>query len=235
MPGESPATLLGYGALVSLAVILVHLVWVFPGAYLPRFLFPTVRKRDPYPSWHTVAVIGWMGMRGVVSLAAALALPDTLASGGHFTARPLIIFLTFCVILATLVVQGLTLPTLIRWLGVGSDDSARREEQLARLETARAAIARITELEGAEWVTADSIAYLRSLHEHRGHRYASDGDQEEAERDRLVDSATRRLRREVLEAERSALIRLRDSGAINDEVRRRIERELDLQDAWLEA
>jgi CPA1 family monovalent cation:H+ antiporter len=76
---------------------------------------------------------------------------------------------------------------------------------------------------------------LRSLHEHRGHRYDSDGDQEEAERDRLVDSATRRLKREVLEAERSALLRLRDSGAINDEVRRRIERELDLQDAWLEA
>jgi len=235
MPGESPATLLGYGALVSLAVILVRLVWVFPGAYLPRFLFPTVRKRDPYPSWHTVAVLGWMGMRGVVSLAAALALPDTLASGGHFTARPLIIFLTFCVILATLVVQGLTLPSLIRWLGVGGDDSAGREEQLARLETARAAIARITELEGAEWVTAESISYLRSLHEHRGHRYDSDGDQEEAERDRLVDSATRRLKREVLEAERSALLRLRDSGAINDEVRRRIERELDLQDAWLEA
>ena len=127
------------------------------------------------------------------------------------------------------------LPTLIRWLGVGGDDSTGREEQRARLETARAAIARITELEGAEWVTTESIAYMRSLHEHRGHRYDSDGDQEEAERDRLVDSATRRLKREVLEVERSALLRLRDRGAINDEVRRRIERELDLQDAWLEA
>src|SRR5712691_11586972 len=84
-------------------------------------------------------------------------------------------------------VGSVKLPTLIRWLGVGGDDSTGREEQLARLETARAAIARITELEGAEWVTTESIAYMRSLHEHRGHRYDSDGDQEEAERDRLVD------------------------------------------------
>jgi Na+/H+ antiporter len=233
--GESLGTLLGYGALVSLAVILVRLAWVFPGAYLPRFLFPAVRKRDPYPSWRPVAVIGWMGMRGVVSLAAALSLPVALASGAPFTNRPVIIFLTFCVILATLVGQGLTLPAVIRWLGVARDDSAEREEHLARLETARAAIVRLTELEGEDWVTAESIAYMRSLHEHRTHRYDSDGDQEEAERDRQEDAATRRLKREVLDAERSAVIRLRDSGAINDEVLRRLERELDLQEVWLEA
>jgi Na+/H+ antiporter len=235
IPGESLAALIGYGALISLAVILVRLAWVFPGAYLPRYLFPKVRKRDPYPSWHSVAAIGWMGMRGVLSLAAALSLPMALASGARFTNRPIIIFLTFCVILATLVGQGLTLPAVIRWLKVGGDDSAEREEQIARLETARAAIDRIGALEGADWVTAESIEYMRSMHEHRAHRYDGDGDQEEAERDRQEDATTRHLKREVLDAERSALIRLRDSGTINDMVLRRIERELDLQETWLQA
>lgn len=231
----SLGTLLWYGALISLAVILVRLVWVFPSAYLPRFLFAKVRERDPYPSWHSVAVIGWMGLRGVVSLAAALSLPTALASGAPFTNRPIIIFLTFCVILATLVGQGLTLPTVIRWLKVGNDSSAEREEQLARLETARAAVDRIGELEGEDWVTAESIEYMRAIHEHRTHRYDGDVDQDEAERDRQDDTVTRRIKLEVLMAERSALIGLRDRGEINDMVLRRIERELDLQETWLEA
>ncbi|HEV8194779.1 MAG TPA: cation:proton antiporter, partial [Ktedonobacterales bacterium] len=233
--GESLGTLLRYGALVSLAVIVVRLAWVFPSAYLPRLLFTKVRLRDPYPSWRPVLVIGWMGMRGVVSLAAALSLPMGLASGAPFTNRPIIIFLTFCVILTTLVGQGLTLPAVIRWLKVGGDSTAEREEQVARLETARAAIDRIGALEGADWVTAESIEYMRSIHEHRTHRYDGDGDQEEAERDRQEDATTRRLKREVLAAERSALIHLRDRGTINDMVLRRIERELDLQETWLEA
>ena len=228
-------TLLGYGALIGLTVILVRLVWVFPSAYLPRYLFAKVRERDPYPNWRPVAVIGWMGMRGVVSLAAALSLPTALASGAPFTNRSIIIFLTFCVILATLVGQGLTLPAVIRWLKVGSDTSAEREEQIARLETARAAVERIGALEGADWVTAESIEYMRAMHEHRTHRYDDDVDQEEADRDRQEDAVTRRLKREVLDAERSALIQLRDSGAINDMVLRRIQRELDLQETWLEA
>ncbi len=229
-------TLLGYGALISLAVMLVRLAWVFPSAYLPRYLFANVRKRDPYPSWRSVLVVGWMGMRGVVSLAAALSLPTALATGASFTrSRSIIIFLTFCVILATLVGQGLTLPALIRWLKVGNDTSAEREEQIARLETARAAIDRLAALEGEEWATAESIEYLRAMHEHRTHLYDGDGDQEEAERDRQEDAVTRRLKREVLEAERASLIRLRDSGAINDMVLRRIERELDLQETWLQA
>jgi CPA1 family monovalent cation:H+ antiporter len=226
--------LLAYGALVSLVVILVRLIWVFPGAYLPRWLFPSIRARDPYPQVRVVLVLGWMGMRGVVSLAAALALPLTAASGQLFRERPLIVLLTYCVILATLVGQGLTLPALMQKLGVGSDGAAEREEGVARLASARAALSRIDELADDQSASAAMIAELRAIHEHRTHRYDGDGDSEEAKRDTTQDGVARRLKREVLQAERRAVIQLRDEGTIGDGVLRRIERELDLQDIWLE-
>jgi monovalent cation/hydrogen antiporter len=226
--------LLAYGALVSLVVIVVRLLWVFPGAYLPYYLFPSIRGREPYPRLRVVCVLGWMGMRGVVSLAAALALPLTLASGRAFRERPLIVLLTYCVILATLVGQGLTLPVLMRKLGVGTDGAAEREEGIARLTSARAALRRIDELADEEWTTEKEVSYLRAIHEHRTHRYDGDGDAEEAERDRVQDDVMRRVKREVLQAERRALIQLRDEGAIGDSVLHRLERELDLQDLWLE-
>jgi CPA1 family monovalent cation:H+ antiporter len=226
--------LLSYGALVSLVVIVVRLLWVFPGAYLPYYLFPSIRARERLPRVRVVAVLGWMGMRGVVSLAAALALPLTLASNQPFGERPLIVLLTYCVILATLVGQGLTLPALMRKLGVGDDGAAEREEEIARLTSARAALQRIDELAEEKWTTEEEVSYLRAIHEHRTHRYDGDGDAEEAERDRLQDSVARRLKREVLQAERKAVIQLRDEGTIGDEVLRRLERELDLQDTWLE-
>jgi CPA1 family monovalent cation:H+ antiporter len=226
--------LLAYGALVSLVVIVVRLLWVFPGAYLPYYLFPSIRAREPLPRVRVVWVLGWMGMRGVVSLAAALALPLTLASGQAFHERPLILLLTYCVILATLVGQGLTLPVLMRKLGVGADGAAEREEGIARLTSARAALRRIDELAEEKWTTDEEISYLRAIHEHRTHRYDGDGDAEEAERDRVQDDVARRLKREVLQAERKAVIQLRDEGTIGDEVLRRLERELDLQDIWLE-
>jgi Na+/H+ antiporter len=228
------AELLGYGALISLVVIVVRLLWVFPGAYLPYYLFPTIRAREPLPRVRVVCVLGWMGMRGVVSLAAALALPLALASDQPFRERPLIVLLTYCVILATLVGQGLTLPALMRQLHVGADGAAEREEGIARLYSARAALRRIDELATEDWTTDEDISYLRSIHEHRTHRYDGDGDAEEAERDRAQDNVARRLKREVLRAERKAVIQLRDEGAIGDEVLRRLERELDLQDTWLE-
>lgn len=226
--------LLAYGALVSLVVILVRLIWVFPGAYLPRWLFPSIRTREPRPPARVVFVLGWMGMRGVVSLAAALALPLTLASDQPFRERPLIVLLTYCVILATLVGQGLTLPTLMRKLGVGTDGVAEREEGVARLTSARAALRRIDELATEEWVNEETLADVRAIHEHRTHRYDGDSDAEEGQQDGAQDSVARRLKREVLQAEREAVIQLRDEGTIGDEVLRRLERELDLQDIWLQ-
>src|SRR5204863_9925706 len=131
-----------YALLISRAVILIRILWVFPATYLPRFIFKSLRRRDPYPKWQHVTIVAWTGMRGVVSLAAALALPLTTKDGSAFPGRDLILFLTFAVILTTLVVQGLSLPRLIRWLGVEDDRAAEKEEREARLKANEAALAR---------------------------------------------------------------------------------------------
>src|SRR5438067_2313956 len=134
LTGESWAHLIGIGAAVSAIVILVRIAWLFPAAWLPRLLSRKLRQRDPMPSWQELAVVAWSGMRGVVSLAAAFALPFTLSNGVPFPARGYILYLTFCVILATLVLQGLTLPLLIRKLGVTSDGLNGEEEREERFQ-----------------------------------------------------------------------------------------------------
>src|SRR5712691_2242734 len=147
--------------------ILVRLVWAFTQALLPRLLSRRLRERDPYPGWRTVVLIGWTGMRGAVSLAAALALPGVTAGGAAFPERALVIYLTFGVILATLVVQGLSLPLLIRGLGLHDDGASERQETQARLTAAQAALARLDELAGQNEVSRESAQHLRKHYEAR--------------------------------------------------------------------
>src|SRR6185437_6589925 len=109
---------IGYGVAISVVTILVRIAWVYPGAWLPRLISKKIRRREPSPGWKPVFLIGWSGMRGVFSLASALAIPITLTDGAAFPHRDMILFVTFCVILSTLVLQGLTLPLLIRWLKI---------------------------------------------------------------------------------------------------------------------
>jgi CPA1 family monovalent cation:H+ antiporter len=144
----STGQLVWYGAVVSVVTIVIRFLWVFPATYLPRLLVPGLRERDPSPSWQSPAVIGFAGMRGVVSLAAALALPLEIDGGSAFPSRDLVLFLSFCVILATLVGQGLSLAPFIRWLGLANERLAEQEEKLARRETTLAALARLAELRG---------------------------------------------------------------------------------------
>src|SRR5207245_4700176 len=146
-----------YALVLSLAVILIRILWVFPATYLPRLLFKTIRERDPYPSWRHVAIVAWTGMRGVVSLAAALALPLTIQNASPFPGRDLLLFLTFVVILATLVVQGLSLPLLIRRLGIEDDGAAETEEREARLKANQAALARLDEIAESDPAKADAL------------------------------------------------------------------------------
>src|SRR5271170_4923548 len=160
--------LVGYALFISLAVVLIRILWVFPAAYLPRLLFKSIRRRDPYPSWRHVTIIAWTGMRGVVSLAAALALPltmDRTPDGPPFEDRDLILFLTFIVILATLVVQGLSLPLLIRWLGVKDDGLMEKEERQARLKANQTALARLNEIGEHEPAKASALQRLRAEYE----------------------------------------------------------------------
>lgn len=224
--------LLWYAALVSLTVIVVRLLWVFPGAYAARVLG---REGASYPPWQEVTIVGWAGMRGVVSLAAALALPLTTENGAPFPGRDLILFITFSVILATLVLQGLTLPALIRGLKVASDDAEEREEAKARLMASRAAMERLEALAAEEWVPREEADEARRRYEERSGvfaaRYGGERDPSFEER----DGASARLRLELLDAEIGALVRLRDDGYINDDVLRRVRQELDLERLRLEA
>jgi len=193
---------------------------------VPRLVSPALRRRDPIPRPSHILLLSWIGMRGIVSLAAALALPVTIASGARFPFRDEIIVLTFAVILSTLVLQGLTLTPLIRRLDLGEDRTLELEEAHAREQAARAALARLDRVAGTEWARREDVERLRALHGQRIRRASSInvGDGAEAGR-----AALRRLRHETLSAERRALIELRDQGVISDEVLHTLEQELDVE------
>jgi monovalent cation/hydrogen antiporter len=222
-----------YAVLASLTVILVRIIWVFPATYVPRWAIRRIRERDPPPPWRSVSVVAWTGMRGVISLAAALALPLQTAAGTPFPDRDLIIFLTFCVILATLVVQGLSLPVLIRALGLEDDHIGDKEETHGRIQVAEAALERLDELADEDWVREDTTERIRGLYTYRRTRFASRfvGDPDGVEE---RSAAYQRLMVELLGAQRLRLVRLRDEGRIGDEVMHRIERDLDLEESRLE-
>jgi monovalent cation/hydrogen antiporter len=227
---RSTGELIGYAVLVTGVVVLIRFAWVAVGAYTPRM----TRMVGDAP-WKGAVVLSWSGMRGAVSLAAALALPLTTDADAPFPNRDLIVFLTFAVILGTLVVQGLTLPALIRWLDLEDDGLAEKEEAKARIRAAEAALARLDELIDEDWVNSDTADRLRGLYDFRRERFRSrfDSESDGAIEDQSVNY--QRLRRELLEAERQAVRRLRRDGHIDDEVMRRVQRDLDLEDERLDA
>jgi Na+/H+ antiporter len=225
------------GALIAVTVMAVRLLWVFPLTYLPRILIPRIGADDPSPPWQNTLLVAWTGMRGAVSLAAALALPLATDAGGDFPNREAIIFCAFSVIVGTLLIQGLTLPPLIRLLGVDdADETLEREENIARKRAAQAALDRLEELTGQEWVREDTAERIGGMYRYRHRRFSArfaedDGDSVEIEE---RTESYQRLSRELLEAQRATVIRMRNDGEINDEVLRIIERELDLEDSRLE-
>jgi CPA1 family monovalent cation:H+ antiporter len=233
---SSVAALVLDAAVVSAAVIVARIVWVFPAAYLPRLLSRRIRAADPYPPWQHPAVIAWTGMRGVVSLAAALALPFTTAGGAPFPERASIQFLAFCVILATLVLQGLSLPAVIRWLGVGGRRGPDgREEATARHRTAEVALVRLDELVRQQAVPEAVERKLRHRLEER-RRWAAkrlDGDGQVANRVQAVHASYNEVRRALLRLERAEAVRLLEDGTIGSDALHRVERELDLEESQL--
>jgi CPA1 family monovalent cation:H+ antiporter len=225
----SAARLLGYAALVSLTAIAVRFAWVFAVHHAPK------KIAGRLSSWRGGVFLSWAGMRGAVSLAAALALPLTTDAGAPFPGRDLILFLTFMVILVTLVGQGLTLPFVIRVLGLEDDGLEDREDAKARIRAAEAAIARLAELEAEEWVREDTAERLRGLYRFRNDRFRARLDEADDGGIELRSQNYQRLRRELLDAERQALLELRRSGAISNEVWIRVGRDLDLEDQRLDA
>ena len=162
-------------ALVLIVIIIARFAWVYSATYLPRFLSKRLRERDPYPSWRTVFVIAFTGVRGAVSLAAALALPYTLSSGEAFPNRDLMLFIAFSTILITLVGTGLVLPTVVRWLGVAKDGRsehvAEHEAEIAaRREALAAALTSLDAMTDDRELSDEVVKLLRARHEIRANQ-----------------------------------------------------------------
>ncbi len=222
-------TLIWYAFAICLTVIVVRIAWVFPGTYLPR-LPKRTREHDPFPPWQHAVIVAWTGMRGIVSLASALAIPVVISEGGPpFPQRDLIIFLTFCVILATLVVQGLTLPLIIKVLKVVDDGGGEREEDKARLVAARAGKDRLHQLAQNDGISTEMVEKMGRQYEARIRRFAAryHGDQDGETEAHF--SQFQRLELDLLDVELAAVIDLRNNGVINDEVLRRVQHDLDLE------
>ncbi|MGZ4335143.1 MAG: Na+/H+ antiporter, partial [Gaiellaceae bacterium] len=222
------SSLVGEAIAVVAAVIAIRFVWVPIFVYVPRFLFRRIRERDPYPPWQAPVVIAWAGVRGAVSLAAALALPTDVPQ------RDVIVFITFAVILFSLIGPVVTLPGLVRLIGIEDDGGAAREDAKARVKAAEAALARIEEIAEEGWANDDSLERARGQYRFRTNRFTAryTGD----DGDGLEDRSTRyqRLRRELLEAERAAVVALRNEGVITEEVMHRVQRDIDLEDLRLD-
>jgi Na+/H+ antiporter len=233
LSGRATGELVLWGALVSAVVVLVRLAWVFTLPYVSRLIDRRESRRRRRLGAPQRFVVGWAGMRGSVSLAAALAIPLETDAGAPFPGRDLIIFLAFAVILVTLVGQGLTLSPLIEWFGVHDDGEETHEDTLARRRVAEAALARLEELGEPEWISPESVGRARQLFDYRQRRFGAleDGDGDNYEE---RAEAWRRLMYDLYDAQREALLELRNTGAISDEVRRRVERDIDLEETRIE-
>jgi Na+/H+ antiporter len=232
VPWQEP---IGYAAIVLAAVIGTRFLWAFTMPYVIRALDRRPQQRLRRVGARERIVISWSGMRGAVSLAAALALPLETDAGAPLPDRDLVLLITFAVILVTVVGQGLTLPALIRRLGLGDGGEDERSEELrARLTAAKAAIDALDLLEGEDWTREETIERVRALYQFRKRRFAAQAGK--IEDDGIEDRSLtyQRMMHIVYGAQRQALVGLRNDGQISSEVMRRIERELDLEESRLE-
>jgi monovalent cation/hydrogen antiporter len=225
---------IGYSLLVGAALIVTRFLWVFPSVYFPRWLVPVIRKKDPAPPWQWTFILGFIGIRGVVSLAAALAIPLTTDSGDPFPRRDLILFLTYFIVLLTLVGQGLVLPKVIRWLRLAN--VGRRERRVDREEEARAqrkaseaGLEKLHALAAEKNLSAEIVAPLAARYRDLYGHLTRQGDLDAHHR--KVRAERDAIELEMIEAERATVNQLYREGKLRDEPRRHIERALDLREA----
>ncbi len=217
--------------LTVVVIVAARFVWVYPAAYLPRWLSARVTRRDPLPPWQWLFFLAFVGVRGVVSLAAALAIPLTTSSGAPFPDRDLILFITFGIIVITLVGQGLLLPSIVRWLGLARHaaderDREQKAELAARADALKLAQTRLEELAANQKIAPEVLAVLRARHDDRFGRLPN------PESDRVdAAAAAANVRADLIALERQYIYELLREGRITDEARRRMERELDLEEA----
>jgi CPA1 family monovalent cation:H+ antiporter len=221
-------------ALVAAVVIVARFVWVYPATYLPRVLSKGLRRRDPSPPWQYVFILSFAGVRGAVSLAAALALPLALANGDPFPDRDLVLFVAFGVIFVTLVGLGSSLPMVVRWLGVSNAGrheviAEHQSEISARREALDEALRSLDAIIEKRDLSEEVVTLLRARHGIRSSQLPDSLDPEQHD----VSAAGTELTRELIAVERKFIHAMLRDGKITDEVRRRIERDLDLEEASL--
>ena len=219
VPAGTIGDVLRAGLVVSAVAIVVRLAWVPIGTWLPRLLSRDVRQRDPVPQWKPIFLVSWTSMRGIVSLATALALPRVLGDGSPFPYRSELILITMCVIVVTLLVQGLSLAPIIRAFRFAPEATHLAEERLARREALRRGAEALDDLAREPWADPTDVASLRAEVRERGRMHEHHGGH---------SAGRRRLRQGMIDAERRMLVRLRNEGAISDDVQRELEQELDL-------
>lgn len=222
--------LTGYGLLVSFTVIVLRLIWIYPSAYLPRIVFPSIARKDPMPPWQFLFVLGWTGMRGIVSLAAVLAIPHNLPGGEAFPNMNLLIYLTYCVIVTTLIAPAVTLSPLIRWLHLSNGDNKMHEEAVGRVRALEEVMRKIEEIKSRENIPDNVFQIFRSQIDRKLKIVRTQlGDNPYS----LLTNdyfAHKKLALAALQAERETLIWLRRKNEIHDEVFHQLLDELDLED-----
>src|ERR1041384_1897503 len=234
LSGTAALELARAAVLVSLAVVIARLLWVYFAGNFRWLLGPRLRPREPRPRWQSLTVVGWAGLRGGVTLILAASIPTVTAAGDPFPGRDTIIAVSYAVILVTLLGQGFTLAPLLRWLDVReTGDDERREELAARIDASEAALGRLEQLSSESWMHPDALAHTRDRYRHRTSHLRGHADGVLDSPIEAKSIAHLRLARELLAAERTELLRLRDNGAISDEVMRRVQRELDYEELLL--
>jgi CPA1 family monovalent cation:H+ antiporter len=234
LSGHSLGEAIEMSAWVVTLLIVVRIIWFFSSTFVARLIKQDSRCHLPRPTWRHLVLLSWAGMRGVDSLAAALALPFVTQNGKPFPERGLIVFITFSAILGTLVLQGLSLSPLIRWLEIVDDRSLEEEERQARLKANQAALARLAEIARSRPVDEGVHTRLRAEYEDRVQQLAAHDEGTDHQKLSLYSAEYEELSKEILREERKTILHLRNERVINDNVLRRIQRDIDLAEARLE-
>lgn len=222
--------LIGYGFIISFVVILTRLFWVYPMAYLPRLFFPSIEQKDPMPSWKILFVVGWSGMRGIVSLAAALSIPFFLSTGSIFPHRDLIQFITYCVIVITLLIPTLSLPVILHFFHLPTEEDEMKQEAIARIKSLENSIRTIQSVTEREKIPCEIINdFIKHLHRRLD---VIKTQLNQTPYSTLNDEylALRKLMLSAIESEKRTLFELRKLGEIHDEVFHKLSDELDLEE-----
>jgi Na+/H+ antiporter len=234
--GLSPFTigqLCFYAIIINIIIIAIRFMWVFPAAYIPRLLSPSLRRRDPIPPWSQLATLSWIGMRGILSLAAVMALPHLLPSGEPFPYRSLLILLTYSVILVTLLLPIFTLPGLVRIFKFEKDRQRFQEEAMARIAAAKAALNHLDRLSELSVDLKGYVNQLRKRYLRKISVLSSNLSDRPYSTLNKLDQKIHKLTKDLINAERQVIIQLRSNGTIHDEVFHKLEKELDLEELRL--